>query len=86
MTDGRAAIQRDLDRLEMSSKNNLMKLIKGKYKVLGSNKPIHQFMLGASKLEKQARRKRHMGPAEQVFHEPAMCPCQEISQNSHGLN
>ena len=51
---GRAAIQKDLDRLERWAKRNLTELNKGKCQVLllGRNNPRHhQYMLGAAQLE-----------------------------------
>jgi len=50
---GCAAIQQDLDRLESWAERNLMKLHRGKCRVLqlGRNNPMHQYGLGANLLE-----------------------------------
>ncbi|PKU29215.1 rna-directed dna polymerase from mobile element jockey-like [Limosa lapponica baueri] len=52
-SEGCAAIQKDLDRLEKWADRNLMKFNKGKCQVLhlGRNNPIHQHMLQAAQLE-----------------------------------
>ena len=52
-SEGRAAIQRDLNRLEKWADRNLMKLNKEKHKVLhlGRNNPMHQCVLWATQLE-----------------------------------
>lgn len=45
-----ATIQREISRLEKWADRNIMKLNKGKYKVLGlkRNNSIHQYILGTS--------------------------------------
>ena len=50
---GCATIQRDLDSLESWVQRNLMKLNKGKRRVLhlGRNNPMHQYRLGVDLLE-----------------------------------
>ncbi|KAK4827366.1 hypothetical protein QYF61_017304 [Mycteria americana] len=76
--EGRAAIQKDLERLEKWADRNLMKFNKGKCKVvyLGMNNLIHQYMLGANQLESSFVEKDLESPGEhQVEHEPAMRPC-----------
>ena len=66
--EGRAAIQRDLNRLEKWAERNLMKFNKEKYKVLHS--PTHQYRLESSFAEKDLG-----GPGgHQLEHEPAMYP------------
>jgi len=51
--EGCAAIQRDLDRLERCTERNLMKVNKGKYRVLhlGRNNPMHLYRLKVDLLE-----------------------------------
>jgi len=53
MSEGHAAIQRDLNRLEKCVDRNLMKLNKGKCKVLHlrRNNPMHEYTLRADWLE-----------------------------------
>ena len=52
-TEGCAAIQRDLQRLEKWANRNIMKLNKEKCKVLhlGRNNPMHQYVLHDSWLQ-----------------------------------
>ena len=59
MPQGRAAIQRDVDRLEKWADRNLMKCKKEKFKVLplGRNNPKQQYMLRATQLEKSLAEK-----------------------------
>ena len=53
MTEGCAVIQRNLNRLEKWSDENLMKFNRRKYTVLHTEKknPMHQYMLWATQLE-----------------------------------
>jgi len=52
-SEGCAAIQRDLDRMERWAQRNLMKVHKGKCRVLhlGRNNPMHWYRLGVDLLE-----------------------------------
>jgi len=63
--EGCAAIQQDLDRLESCVGRNLMKINKGKCRVLhlGRNNPMHQYRLGLT-CWRAARRRgmTHRGP------------------------
>lgn len=82
MPEGRAGIQRDLDRLENWAGRNLIKFNKGKCKVvhLGKNNLLQQYMLGATQLEL-------VGPGgHQVEHGPAMCPCRKEGEWYPGLH
>ncbi|GAB0188332.1 hypothetical protein GRJ2_001298500 [Grus japonensis] len=77
-SEGHAAIQRDLDRLEKWADRNLMKFSKGKCKVLhlGRNNPRHPHMLVADQLGSSfAEEKLSILVGLEVEHEPAMCPC-----------
>lgn len=49
--EGRAAIQRDLDRLEKWTDVSFMNYSKDKVLNLGRINPLHQHMLGATRLE-----------------------------------
>ncbi|KAK4817119.1 hypothetical protein QYF61_027982, partial [Mycteria americana] len=72
MPEGRAAIQRDLDRLEKCVDRNLMKFNKGNCKVLhlGSNSLSHLYTLGTNQIENSFAEKDN-----QLEHRPATCPC-----------
>jgi len=73
--EGRAAIWRDLDRLEKWADRNLMRFSKGNCKVLHlkRNKPMHQYILRIT--GKQLGRKGPGGPdGHKIEHKPAMCP------------
>lgn len=52
-SEGHAAIQRDLNRVEKWAVRNLTKLNNKNRKVLylGRNNPLHQYMLGTTQLE-----------------------------------
>ena len=61
-SEGCAAIQRDLDRLESWAEGKLMRFNKGKCKVLhlGRHNPMHQYRLRADLLESSSA-ERHLG-------------------------
>lgn len=65
-SDGCAAIQRDLNRLENRAKRDLKKHKKGKCEVLHleRNNPMHQYMLGAKWLERSLAEKDLGMPAD----------------------
>lgn len=74
----RAAIRRDLDKLQKWAHSHIMKFNREKCEVLhmGKNKPRHQYALAATQLGSNVAEKGPGDPGgDQVEHEPAMGPC-----------
>ncbi|KAK4832611.1 hypothetical protein QYF61_024592 [Mycteria americana] len=88
VTEGCAAIQRDLNSLAKGAGRNLMRFNKGKCKVLhlGRNNLMHQCMLGATQLEDILAEKALGILVETKLNiKPTMCPCCKEVCQSHGI-